>query len=669
MNVEGLAYFEVAVNGDTLDGARNLFEEVLIQSGVGLPAPVARITFGDIDGRLSGPFALVDGAIIKLKFGPNDEEYKEIEFLVFSNDEYVQAGATKFQAFCILNKPNYLFESSFDKKKGKSVDAIKDIFGKAGIEYETDLSTDDSQMWNNCGETKRDFIKHVTTHSFVDDKSCILTVVDFDKAYTKDLFKIFDEEPLANFVFQVDAGDGEAIILNECRTSSRSGFLNATTNYGQYHQQHSLAGDVISFDKIDPVLADGAALPINTDIKGSLTNASHSIGNFFDSGSGDLPGANLHENYFKAKYQNLRYYSLFSEGLEVLSPVFLDPPLLSVYDIQHGEIRDSGPTLDEIHSGKYILVNKMLVLRGTKYGERYEFMRYFLTEEGNTPVVAGAPESAPTSSDSAQAQAQGEQVSAPTTIVPEGVEPPETPAVTTPEVPTTETGNKIPEKTDSVVDKKDKMQDQVNDNVKSNKDSVNKELADATGKAQSNFDKTAEDFDKKLDDLESDFKEEAEALGFDEEFQDKYGKKYDKLDAAMGEFQSALYKFDMCRMLNNLEALAIKAILPIAPSIVDMLNGRLDKINDTLNGMYDDIDKLIENGDIDSESLNTDKHGLDCSGEKAKLLDEAAVSDKVKPACLDDRDNERLNRSIIKLLKKEKDINEMLKDLLCSMGE
>lgn len=666
MNMEGLAFFEVSVNGDKIEGARNLFDEVLIQAGVGLPAPLARITFADLDGRLSGPYALVDGAVVKLKFGPSDDETKEVEFLVFSTDEYQQNGGTKYQAFCILNKPNYLFESSFDKKKGKSVDAIKDIFSKADIEYETELSTDDTQMWNNCGKTKQDFIQFVSNHAYVDEKSCIVTAVDFEKAYSKDLFKIFDEEPKARFVYQVDGGDGEATILRECRTKSRSGFLNATTNYGQYHQQHSLEGDVLTFEKIDPIIVDGAALPINTDVKGSLENASHVMGGYYDSGSGDMPGSNLHENYFKAKYQNLRYYSLFSEGIEALSTYFLDPPLLSLHDIQHGEIRDEEPVLDEIHSGSYILVGKTIILRGTQYGEKYDFIRYFLTEEGNTPVVAGSPESAPSSSASAQAQAQGDAVTAPSTIVPEGQTPVEAPVT---EVPTTDTGNKIPVKEESVLDKKDKILEQTNDKISSNTEAINKDLADASGKAQSEFDKTAEKFDNQLNELESDFAKEAENMGFDDEFKEKYGQKYDQLDAVLSEFQSALYKVDTCRMLNSLEALALKAVLPVIPSFVDIVNDRIGRINGALNGMYDDIDKLIENGDVDAESLDADKHGVECDDNRKQLLEDAEKEDKVKDACLDDRDAERLNRSVLDLLKKEQDLNKKLKDLLCSMGQ
>lgn len=684
--IENSIHMKMRINGEDIKGARNLFVEIILQSGLDVPFPLARLTLQDMEGKLSGDLALVDGTKLQIEIGDSEDDFTTVNYIVLSKDSYDQDGINQQQVFCVIDLPNLIFESSFDVVNGTSIDTIKKIFSDANFDLETDLSTSDKQKWLNCGETKIDFLKRVNLHAYVDDKSCIMTAIDFDKAYCKDLFKVFDEDVFVNLAYQVLQGDETFILLADCTPKSRSGFLNATNNYGQYHQQHSLDGELLTMDKVNPTVKGNSGIPINIDVKGEIINALHTAGDFYDVGHGDLPGSNLHKFYYHAKYQNTRYASLFSETTECLSTVFLNPPLLTLANVQHGEIRDGEPVLDEIHSGDYLLAGKTLILRGTSYAEKYKYIRYFLTEEGNTSVVA-SPASSPapvdSSADSSLEQSLREMgisnntIDAPD-VIPNGVIPePSVPSIISVETiakidakqvaEKSATGNKLPKVAATVLDKKEAAAKQVNANIKSNKDALQKNVDENTGKVQSAFDKAEEKFNKTADDLEKSFKDEAASLG-SEELKDKYGESYDYLDATMDEFQSALDKIDLCKMLNELEALTLKIVLPKVPAFIDSLNNRIGKINTALGEMYDDIDALMENGDIDGDNLDLNKHKTECDSDRMDKLNTASVGDKLKPACLDDRDMGKLNLPILKLLKKNGDLENKLKDLLCALG-
>lgn len=663
INIEDLCVFELSVNGAKISAGINVFREGIMQAGYGLPVPVAKFVFTDHHGALVGDQALNDGTTISVVFGQTQEDTVEYEFSVYSINSYEDNGANVQEAYCMLKAPTLTTGAFRDMYEETSKGAIEAIAGEVGLNFDGPESTDDSMVWINCGSTRLQFIENICLRAYASDKSCISHVVDFDAIRMKDLFDQFSKEPEYTLYYSMsidDADPGEKAIMDESKPSSRTGFYNQATNYGHTHWQHSLTGEDIKLEKIDPVVL-GDGLPINSEIKGELEASAFTVGAGFDGGSGDLPGANVHEYYYQARYQNLRYLSLFTEGLTTLSRKFLNIPLFTLVKYSHGSVRDGDSSESKKYTGNYLIGGKTFILRGTHYAELYDLYRPFINETGNTPTVGGGGgDSGASSPSGATSSPSASTTSQPQATIPREADPDAAPSLSesvnnTVAKPTTLTGNKPSIKQPSIVDRANDL----------NKE-VNSKISGITETGDSIFDKTAKEMNDALDSATAELKALGDTLGANF-LADKYGAAYDKADALMNEIQGAIERMDLCKPLNALESLSLGFAFKNKDKLVNVLSERERALQGALDRNTGKINELVKKGAIPDSYLNAPDTDIKCNEETANDLN-AMLGDAFPDKCLDKRDIDKLNAPNLTLAQKLKKLQKQLEDLLCALG-
>ena len=657
MNVEDLGVFELKVNGASISAGLNVFREGIIQAGYGLPVATGKFVFTDHHGALVGDQALNDGTKIEVLLGQTPEDSVNYTFSVYSINSYEDNGANVQEAYCMLDVPALTIGAFRDMYDDTSSGVVEAIAGEVGLEFDGPDSTDDSMVWINCGSTRLQFIEQTCLRSYASDKSCISHAVDFDAIRMKDLFSQFSKEPEYSLYYSINIEDSDPGIkatMDESKPSSRNGFYNQATNYGHTHWQHSLSGEPIKLDKIDPVVL-GDGLPINSDIKSQLEASAFTVGAGFDTGSGDLPGANVHENYYQARYQNLRFLSLFTEGITTLSRKFLNIPLFTLVRYVHGSVRDGDSAESKKNTGNYIVGGKTLILRGKHYAELYDLYRPFVNETGNTPTVGGgggdsaaAPSSNSSSSSSPKPQISREADPDAAPTIDNSVNSPVAKA-------TTATGNKPSIKQPSIIDKANDVNKEINSSI-----------AGVTAKGDSLFDETAEKLNKNADAAEKKLKDLGDSLGADF-LAEKYGAGYDKADALMNEFQGARAQMDICKKLSELETLAVDFTLKNKDKVLAVISEREGALQSALDENLGEINSLIAKGGVPDSYLTAPSTKAKCNEETTDELNKA-INDALPNKCMDKRDIDKLNGPNLNLAQKLRKLQKQLEDLLCALG-
>lgn len=635
MKIEGLGAFGISVNDQPLDRAINVFEQVQVQSGYGLSFPVMRIVLRDQHNYFVGPLALVDGTKITVGFGQDPKSVKNYEFLVFStNISHDNQPGSIFTVYAVLNAPSLLFSAEFFKHQGTSTEALKALFEKHNFKYEAIHDARDPQLWVGCGESPLSLLQKITTHAYSGDKSCFTTAIDFDAAYTIDIDKQLQKEAQLDVYYDAPVNpDKPYIVTTEIKPESRSSLFNSMSNYGQTHYQHSMGGDELKFDKISPSVIN--SLPINADIKGELEMAAMTYGSGFDSGHGEGMKSNCHDNYYKARYQNLRVLGLMNQCVKFSNRAFINLPLFAIVNVNHGAVLNAGVEADSSIAGKYLIVGKTITLVGTQFLEVYELARFFITETGNTNTVSSANSSSPIQPET-DLNNPGSQAKPATNL--------------------TATGNKPKSMGSSVLDKADAINTQANPNIPQGFD-----------QEKSVFDELVDEVNRIEEDVSKSFLEKGESWAFPE-LVNKYGATADKLEALVGEVSSAIEKLDACKQLSKLEGLSVNIAMNAGDQLVKALRDREGQLNTALGKAASKINGVLESGEIGSSNLDLATVSANCK-QRSEALKTAAVSDKVQDACLQNRDIDKLNVPVLNMVRKLSQVVDDIQNMLCALGD
>lgn len=634
--IEGKRFFTIKINDEEVTSASNFVREVILQEGQGLSGPVAKLTLVDKHQILTGPLALTDGSALTIEIGKSVDEFEEFKLSVFKIDHQDEAGSDVLTVWCIAHMPTYLQGACREYYEDNSSEALSKIASASGIDYDgPDSPTSDKMVWNNCGTTRAQHAEEIASKAYSDESASWKLLVGFDGMKFKDTFSLFDEEPAYIFSFNYTPKDAQLDIemITESAPESASGVMNSLTNYGHTHVQSTLTkGDDIKLESVSPaVLGEGLAL--NVDIKNSMDATNFTTGEFWDVGIDPLPGSNMHENYYKAAYQNMRHNALFTETVKCLSPGYIGAKLFSVVDYYHGD--ESGPdgnSLNTRYSGKYLVFFRTLILRGAHFAEVYDLYRSYITKSGNTPVEGGTADNP----NNIVKETNADDIQSPSSSVP-GVN------------------------TSSKSVSKDTLLSRVG-NVKSQ---VNSKIAKGIKGTQSAFDKVVAKMQSRVDDLEIGFKQQGEQFNFPS-LSDKYGTQFDKMDALMSEFQSAVKTLDACSALSDLEKLSLDATIENKSKLLGSLYNKLNSIDEAIDNNTRDVNNLIASGDIPASYLNSPEVKVKCAQRQAGQLQEA-LNDALPDQCLDRHAFDQLNAPGLNLKAKMDKIVNQIKSILCAI--
>ena len=374
---EGSAYYSVKIEGQQIDLVNFVSDITIIEHSTYM-VPVAMLTLIDGSTKLDSELAFGDGTTLTIAIGPNRESAPAQDFIIF-NGRVVRDGLNDIYHYtCILDVPNYWAKSvSMAIRDKSSKDALKDLAGKLGLEFDGE-GTSDKQTWLNLASTGGDFAQRIAEAGYINDMSCMSIGVTADKKLLyKDLAKQIMKK---DKIFVVGSSPDIGQPLDEVKFNSTSGFRNAWLGYGQLVWFDDIQGKTETLKEVVVQKPSESFLALNSDVKSAIE--------YSRIDTQDFDAGNVHENYQKARYQNLRIRAMYSQvgsilvrntitGLKLFDPVWLD-----MYDA----ISEGKNTMNR--SGAYVTFAKTRVFRGgTRYAERVEIMRPHVKNAGLTGLI------------------------------------------------------------------------------------------------------------------------------------------------------------------------------------------------------------------------------------------------------------------------------------------
>jgi hypothetical protein len=173
----------------------------------------------------------------------------------------------------------------------------------------------------------------------------------------KDVSKQAQESPMATL--SSIGLDDKAITILHYIINNQSGFLNNVYGYNSETGQQKMSGD-LDVQKDVKISMSTKALEMNKEVK-----------NLVKLGFRDwLPPetGNTHKKYAESRNQNRRISSTLSISLSVLVNEFTKFSLLDPVEARLADL--TGAAVDEVYSGKYLLMARTRHVQGKFYRER-----------------------------------------------------------------------------------------------------------------------------------------------------------------------------------------------------------------------------------------------------------------------------------------------------------
>lgn len=387
LDVQNIAYCTLDIEGSRIPPTMNFVDQIFIQDGFGVSIPVLQMYLNDQRGTLSADMNLQDGTLVTIKIAKTREQPKTRKFRVFSFKKQTTAAGPQLIVTCLLDVPKWIAGVYTESFRGTSASAIQQMASRAGLKFSGPKSVDDVMTWLNVNKTRSAFSEDVAMRGYGNGQTCMYRLLTMDgEVRYKDLFDIIKEDPKWSLLQNAPEGAAKAtpIVVRETQDASSAGFTTHMMNYGQMQYEHSLnnSGQQSTTSLDAPLL--GAALPINGDVKGQVTERGARV-NYtgFDTGTEPAPASNLHRYYEKSLYQNMRYLGLFSERINILTDEFTEANTLDCTEYKHQDQDNQEFKPSETLSGKWLLGGKTLWIKtGHKYSEIFYLYRPAINETG-----------------------------------------------------------------------------------------------------------------------------------------------------------------------------------------------------------------------------------------------------------------------------------------------
>lgn len=358
--IDNQLYFDFYVNGYSVPVTLTDINSMIITSNCYDILPALRLDINDNKGIFSQGL-LVDGTTISIAVGTDQNNASEnmMEFIYSTSPEEVKSKA----------KDRYLIYATYNYPKlrcmepigiyGTSSQALTNIASKVGLAADVKY-TSDEMVWLNGTRNYGEFIKYITSYGYIDDTSCMMSCIDLNrKLLYKDINSLkydytFTEAPVEDMI------SSKKVQFNEIEFANNSAINNYTYGYQNILTDYSLSGDINSFNKIS-FNKDSTALNINSKIFNDTGNIRNS---FMATNLG-----NVHKNWARAYYQNLRYRSLYSIQAKVYC--YKKTPLNVLDGVNLSLIDPITTQVDTVKSSKWLITSKSIGISNKQYIEKY----------------------------------------------------------------------------------------------------------------------------------------------------------------------------------------------------------------------------------------------------------------------------------------------------------
>lgn len=394
LDVQDIAYCTLDIEGSRIPPTMNFIDSIFIQDGFAVSIPVLQLVLADERNTLAEEMNLVDGTLITIKIAKTREKVQTRKFRVWGYKKQTTAKGPKLVCTAILDCPKWSAGVFTESVRGTSDSVIGAMASRAGLTYSGPPACDDVQTWLNVNKTRSAFSEDVAIRGYGSGQTCMyrLLTMDYEVRY-RDLFAVLKQPPKWSFLQNTpaDAAKATPVVVRETQDASASGFATHMMNYGQKQYEHSLneAGQMSNLTLDAPLL--GKALPVNADVRGQIAERGAKV-NYtgFDTGTEPAPASNLHQNYEKAFYQNMRFLGLFSERVVLLSDECTEVTTFDCAEYQHANQDNQTFKPSAQLGGNWLVGGKTQWIKaGHKFSEVYYLYRAALMETGSTATAGG----------------------------------------------------------------------------------------------------------------------------------------------------------------------------------------------------------------------------------------------------------------------------------------
>ena len=320
----------------------DLVKAATIIENVQMSVPSVSLTFVD-DKRKAGSFgAYADAVPLTVRMGDGKADATSWNFRRFS----IRDGSanTAGQVVTLTGVADLIpwFRKTIDKNiRATSSDAIRQLAQEHGITSVDADPTDDLMNWLPDNRSIAQFARVMTDHGWAGAMSSMFLALTSDRGqwslrYKDIMKKAASTAKTMSSLGVMSQGD---LPIWDYSVSSKSGFLNATTNYGLKVVQENMKGAADIFDKLD-VSKLMSTLGIMSSVASAVGNART---HFVSAAVG-----NCHKNYAQAVHQNKVSRATFSTTVQVLTDQVTGIKLLDDVTLN---LAQSDGTRDDAYSG------------------------------------------------------------------------------------------------------------------------------------------------------------------------------------------------------------------------------------------------------------------------------------------------------------------------------
>lgn len=361
--------------------------EVIENSAMG--PPQARVHLIDPKNVLENELNLSEDNKVVVMMARNiDDGAQPLHFRLFRKKSGVSAEGYGHQLYCLVDAPGLVRGIENKSWKKPSSDVIKDVLTQSGltIDQEAWESTNDKQVWINPGITKIAFVNQLIAHSFKSETGLMQLGIQAERTCRfRDVFSVLQQGDAKVVVYGSPRYVREAdYVTKQVKFGTAGGFLASYVGYGYDVWDSRPDGKLMKSDAVSLQMSGGFA-PMNQEAYEAVSAVRK---DYTPNSAG-----NEHDKYWQAYHANIRKRALFTQSAVIIierttTIQILDPVELRLTPMDMN-IEGRKDAIDQSRGGRYYVLAKKRIIRGTKYAELFLLQRMSVNMQGSATLVSG----------------------------------------------------------------------------------------------------------------------------------------------------------------------------------------------------------------------------------------------------------------------------------------
>ncbi len=342
----------------------NALDFIHLSSSVRSALPILTFRITDVTKFLTRNNFLVDGTPITITVG-KEQQKTAYGFRLFSFNE-IPSNSPEYKVYAYLDAPLYWSSSLSEVQQGSSNEVLNALATRCGLTY-SGVNTTDSQVWIPQNLPIREFVRRIQQHGWANDSSCMKSGITTAKEFRYRNVSDFASYPVKDFFSTGKASDKIKPMIDYA-IETRAGFFNVSTGYKEERIVQSVIDDDETYANLT-LRKNSSKLMMNASVRDRLDQNKV--------GYSPVDVGNTHANYERADYQNRRLANLFTLSLDLLTSEFTEADLMDVVSVEVDlpDVKGSRQ-----YSGKYLVLSKVIYVKGGNYYEKLELARHGLND-------------------------------------------------------------------------------------------------------------------------------------------------------------------------------------------------------------------------------------------------------------------------------------------------